>query len=136
MVRTFPPIGLLNLTESYKRKSGITSFILHSGCRGFFTIFPLFLYHKPWVLFQSLPSLNFDNTYYHFFITSLKTNSPSYLQMTLIFGLLKQTSGALIGNTPPTMCGILYSSTLLSIKFVSSKVSSTVEHNNKSGLYY
>ena len=93
MVRTFPPIGLLNLTESYKLKSGITSFILHSGCRGFFIILPLFLYHKPWVFFQSLPSLNF-------FITSLKTNSPSYLQITLILGLLKQISGALIGNTP------------------------------------
>ena len=46
--------------------------------------------------------------------------------MTLILGLFKQTSGALIGNTPPTMCGILNFLTLSSIKLISSNIANQI----------
>ena len=54
------------------------------------------LYHKPLAFFQFLFCLNKETT-------SDKTNSPSYLQITFMFGLLMQTSGALIGKAPPTI---------------------------------
>ena len=98
--------------------------MLAKGWKSFLTIsFPR-LYQSPFVDSQSLLKLS---------MTSLKTNSPSYLQMTLIFFCCKQRWGSFIGRTPPTIWGIFRWLTDSRSKVVSFNVSSTVENKSRSG---